>query len=274
MVSFRISENPTIYGLLALSVMEVVASQKPGSPMAILQQPTQGFNASAIAVSPEPTAPTVQSVSSASFKSATIPLVAPSFAEPNLSSAPGNAEIQQLMPTRNTSFRDLQSHWSQPFVELLATRGIISGHVDGTFQPDRKIQATHFGMMLHQAKLYRLQVLQRELGMVASSTLPVSPSMSRALEASSSMAETEAAVLLRTHDIRTRAQAAVFIYRNLQAPIVGQIPTTKSIEAQATPISTPSQHPEPTFSEVERVSPGLSEPFQWSTVDPEWIAQG
>lgn len=295
MVSFRMSGNPTVYGLLALSAMELAASQKPGSPLAILQQPTKGFNASAVgaarvAVSPQQVSPPLP-VTAPQLESTPIAIVnqavnqAPSFAEPALHSSPtqSNPEIQQAIPVKaiasgTTSFRDLQSHWSQPFVELLATRGIISGYGDGTFQPDRDIQAAHFSMMLRQAKFYRLKVLQRELGIVSSSAPQASPPpLDRNLQAATyPTAESEAALLLRTHDIRTRAQAAVFIYRNLQATMVSQAPATKSLEIHATPISRPWHSPEPTFSESEerQESPGLSDPFQWSKIEPDWVAQG
>lgn len=281
MVSFRISGNPTIYGLLALSAMELAASQKAGSPLAILQQPTKGFKASTTAASPQQAAP--QPVSPAHLATATISPAeeVPSFAAPNHgTTTQGNIASQPVISINTTPFRDLQSHWSQPFVELLAARGIISGYADGTFQPDRDIQAAHFGMMLHQAKLYRLKVLQRELGVVASSTIPVSPpSITKSLRASTSatVPETEAAILLQTHDIRTRAQAAVFIYRNLQDPIVSQVPsTTESFAAQTIPISQSGSAPQPTFSgrDEDQQSPRLSETFQWSTIEPDWVAQG
>ncbi len=289
MVSFRMSGKPTLYGLLALSVMEIVASQKPGSPLAILQQPTQGFNALTVAVSSPQTAPPPQPGSPTPLKTNRISLIttqAPSFAQPALSStaSQGNAAMQQAIPTqppsfKATSFKDLQSHWSQPFVELLAARGIVSGYTDGTFQPDRNIQAAHFGIMLHQAKLYRLKVRRREQAMVISSTTQISPpSLHEPLSASttSPIAETEATDLLRSHNIRTRAQAAVFIYRNLQAPLVGNASATDSLAVQTAPASRPWQILEPTFSESDedQTSPGLSEAYQWSVIEPDWVAQG
>lgn len=282
MASFRMSGKPTLYGLLALSAMELVASQKPGSPLAVLQQPTKGFDASTVAASSRQIA-TPQPTNPGQVAAAPIAERTPSFTEPPSSpnASPHNAGTQAIPPARNASFKDLQSHWSQPFVELLAARGIISGYSDGTFQPDRDIQAAHFGMMLHQAKLYRLKVLQRDQGLVASSTVPISPPpLDSNLKASiiAPTTETEAATLLRTHEIRTRAQAAVFIYRDLQAPLVSQIPAQISTEPQVIPVSSTSWHPaEPTFSESEideqQESPRLSATFQWS-VDSDWVAQG
>lgn len=259
--------------------MEFVASQKPGSPLAILQQPTQGFNASTVAVSPPQTSPP-QNVSPFNLEANPISIAAqaPSSADPNFSSTT-TQNNHKTQPARSTSFRDLQSHWSQPFVEVLAARGIISGYTDGTFQPDRDIQASHFSLMLNQAKLYRLKVLQRELGIIASSAAQVSPpSIDENLQAASlyPTAETEAALLINTHDIRTRAQAAVFIYRNLQAPLVSTIPATEKFAAQVSLASIhPGRNSEPTFSESEekQKSPGGSDTFQWPRTKPNWVAQ-
>lgn len=302
MVSIRISGNPTVCGLLALSAMEIVASQKPGSPLAILQQPTREFEATAIAASPKSPASTPQPIRAAQTVEAPSSLSqqapgsqqAPDFSSPSLSESAAVPKLNAALPVSAASFSDLQSHWSQPFVELLATRGIVSGFADGTFQPDGSIQAAHFGMMLRQAKLYRLSVLQRELGLVARST--VSSSFGDRITTSApAVAESEAAMLLQTHDIRTRAQAAVFIYRNLQEPIVGQAtppstwralePTSApaiSVPAIAAPaISVPAIDDQPSLSPLSprepspsQSSPRLSEAFQWSTVEPEWVAQG
>lgn len=292
MVSIRISGNPTVCGLLALSAMEIVASQKPGSPLTILQQPTRGFEATAIAVSPKSPASTPQPVRAAQTietpgllsQQTPVSQQAPDFSSPSLSESAAVPKLNAALPVSAASFSDLQSHWSQPFVELLATRGIVSGFADGTFQPDGSIQAAHFGIMLRQAKLYRLSVLQRELGLVARSTVSSSVG-DRIATSAPAVAESEAAMLLQTHDIRTRAQAAVFIYRNLQEPIVGQATPTSSwrtLEPTSAPaISAPAIDDQPSMSPLSPIepspsqsSPRLSEAFQWSTVEPGWVAQG
>lgn len=263
MISSGLSGKPTLCGLLALSAMEIVATQKSGLPLAKLQQPTRGWQTlmadSAAEIQPN------------AVRSRT-PLVE---AKPALTEAPGFAESSAIATTATTSdsFRDLQSHWSQPFVELLAARGIVRGYGDGTFQPDREIQAAHFGIMLHRAKLYRLKVLQRELGMVNHKAIAPAPA-GLTVATATPATETEAAILLQTHNIRTRAQAAVFIYRNMQEQVVGQVPAVDAAGKPALPEPTSLvQTFKPDFAEpAENAAPSLSEGFQWpqSTL----IAQG
>jgi len=228
MVSARMSGKPTLYGLLALSAMEVVASQSPDAPLALLQQPNPDFDASTVSVAIAPALPSSASSALAARRSpsqATSPSVeaAPSFAPAahpdvvtNGPSSVGLARSSQAAIAATTHFQDVQAHWAQPFVELLAARGIVSGYGDGTFQPDRQIEAAHFGSMLRQAKLYRLRALRRELGITSVSATGKAAPQTLTAAVLPPIAETEATRLLQTHDIRTRAQAAVFIYRNFQ----------------------------------------------------------
>jgi hypothetical protein len=48
----------------------------------------------------------------------------------------------------NVTFGDVEGHWSQDAVEVLAARGIVSGTGDGTFSPDQKLTRAQFTKML------------------------------------------------------------------------------------------------------------------------------
>jgi hypothetical protein len=261
MISSGISGKATLCSLLALSVMELVAMQKPGSPLAKLQQPTQGaFAAAALhwgwqdqaamgeeqpdgaepeslshrppireiqATAGQKTLPQYQfpAVQAVAEIQATADDRALALAETD---SPGSIQTVSLPNLSAQSlaavspFPDVQSHWSQPFVELLATKGIITGYSDGTFRPDGDIQAAHFSVMLRRAKLYRWGTLHNGLGQDALASGGQEPSFPLASLPLDRAGEQEAAQLLQTHEIRTRAQAAVFIYRNLQGPLLSQ----------------------------------------------------
>jgi uncharacterized lipoprotein YddW (UPF0748 family) len=48
-------------------------------------------------------------------------------------------------------FSDIQNHWARLFIEGLATRGIISGFPDGTFQPNRAMTRAQFAAVIQKA---------------------------------------------------------------------------------------------------------------------------
>jgi uncharacterized lipoprotein YddW (UPF0748 family) len=50
-----------------------------------------------------------------------------------------------------TRFSDIQNHWARLFIEGLATRGIISGFTDGTFQPNRAMSRAQFAAVIQKA---------------------------------------------------------------------------------------------------------------------------
>lgn len=268
MISSGLSGKPTLCGLLALSTMEIVASQKPGLPLAILQQPTRNWHAimANSEVAQEPRSAVASPTPAIETELTLAQAKAPDFSDSSAIATPATAPPSD-------SFRDLQSHWSQPFVELLAARDIVSGYDDGTFQPDRAIQADHFGMMLYRAKLYRIKVLQRELGIATAQQPPaIAPTQASAASARLMAAaaypatEVEAEILLQTHNIRTRAQAAVFIYRNMQGQVIGQVPAVDSIDHTALqePIPVVKAFDPDFAAPLEEDAPLLSEGFHWS----------
>lgn len=48
-------------------------------------------------------------------------------------------------------FPDIQSSWAQPFIEVLANRGIIAGFPDGTFRPDVPVTRAQYAAIIQQA---------------------------------------------------------------------------------------------------------------------------
>jgi uncharacterized lipoprotein YddW (UPF0748 family) len=46
------------------------------------------------------------------------------------------------------TFSDIQSHWSKPFIEALATRRIISGYPNGTFLPNNPVTRAEFSAII------------------------------------------------------------------------------------------------------------------------------
>jgi hypothetical protein len=49
------------------------------------------------------------------------------------------------------TFPDIRGHWAQPFIEALASRGIIEGFPDGTFRPNQPVTRVQFAALIRQA---------------------------------------------------------------------------------------------------------------------------
>ncbi len=48
----------------------------------------------------------------------------------------------------DSRFADLVGHWSAPFVEALAAKGLVKGFLDGSFQPDRQVTRAQFAALI------------------------------------------------------------------------------------------------------------------------------
>ncbi len=51
----------------------------------------------------------------------------------------------------DSRFNDLVGHWSAPFVETLAEKGLVKGFLDGTFKPDRQVTRAEFAALIAAA---------------------------------------------------------------------------------------------------------------------------
>ncbi|MBK5262093.1 MAG: S-layer homology domain-containing protein [Peptostreptococcaceae bacterium] len=55
---------------------------------------------------------------------------------------------QFVIAYKNMTFADIQGHWAQAYIELLANRGIINGMTETTFVPNGNITRAQFAMLL------------------------------------------------------------------------------------------------------------------------------
>lgn len=55
------------------------------------------------------------------------------------------------MVASSTRFSDIQNHWANPFIQGLASRGIISGFGDGTFRPNQEMNRAAFAAIIQKA---------------------------------------------------------------------------------------------------------------------------
>ena len=51
----------------------------------------------------------------------------------------------------DSRFNDLVGHWSAPFVEALATQGLVKGFLNGTFKPDTQVTRAQFAALITAA---------------------------------------------------------------------------------------------------------------------------
>jgi len=51
----------------------------------------------------------------------------------------------------DSRFRDLVGHWSAPFVEALAEKGLVKGFLNGTFKPDSQVTRAQFAALIAAA---------------------------------------------------------------------------------------------------------------------------
>lgn len=58
---------------------------------------------------------------------------------------------QPGLPTRPTTFPDIQGHWAQGYIQALADKNIISGFPDGTFKPNAPVTRAEFAAIVTKA---------------------------------------------------------------------------------------------------------------------------
>jgi beta propeller repeat protein len=66
----------------------------------------------------------------------------------NLLSAPVGEKGSALLSVYHKKFTDMDKHWSYEYVDLIASRQILTGYKDGTFQPNRKMTRGEFVKIL------------------------------------------------------------------------------------------------------------------------------
>lgn len=57
------------------------------------------------------------------------------------------SEVSQV-PLGVTPFRDVVSHWTEPFIQVLVTNGFLQGFPDGTFRPDAPLTRAEYAALL------------------------------------------------------------------------------------------------------------------------------
>ncbi len=111
-----------------------------------------------IAPSPSPTSstqrlaapvPTPQKVPADAPKAVTttVPLIVP--AAPNAEASPTPTPATTATPSKFTDVP--QDLWARPYIEALASRGVVSGFPDGTFKPGGAITRAEFAALLQKA---------------------------------------------------------------------------------------------------------------------------
>ncbi len=65
----------------------------------------------------------------------------------NLEAAVVSGENYVLVE-RNIEFKDVSAHWSEKFVESMASKGIVSGYENGAFSPEKSVTRAEFVTML------------------------------------------------------------------------------------------------------------------------------
>lgn len=51
----------------------------------------------------------------------------------------------------SSAFTDIEGHWAKPYIEALASRGIITGFEDGTFRPREPVNRAQFAVIVNKA---------------------------------------------------------------------------------------------------------------------------
>jgi parallel beta-helix repeat protein len=51
----------------------------------------------------------------------------------------------------NAAFADIEGHWAKPYIEALATKGILTGYEDGTFRPSEPVNRAQFAVIIQKA---------------------------------------------------------------------------------------------------------------------------
>jgi hypothetical protein len=53
--------------------------------------------------------------------------------------------------TNGEPFPDIQDHWAQPFIRILANEGILEGYLDGTYRPEQPLARDEFAAIVDQS---------------------------------------------------------------------------------------------------------------------------
>ncbi len=77
----------------------------------------------------------------------------PKQAREAIALAINNAPTRAAQPSlpAQTALRDIEGHWAQSYVEVLAEKNVISGFPDGTFRPDAPVSRTEFAAIVTKA---------------------------------------------------------------------------------------------------------------------------
>lgn len=54
------------------------------------------------------------------------------------------SKFDRLTPSTNNMFSDIEGHWANKYINSAATKGWVSGYLDGTFKPDQYITRAEF----------------------------------------------------------------------------------------------------------------------------------
>lgn len=92
--------------------------------------------------------------------------------EENSSEQTGNPEEQPIqeqptLPQITVKFTDIENHWAKPYIEFIASKGIVKGKAEGLFAPEDKVTRAEFTAML-------VRLLQLEEKKYASEEMPFS----------------------------------------------------------------------------------------------------
>lgn len=74
---------------------------------------------------------------------------------------------QPALPEITVKFTDIENHWAKPYIEFIASKGIVKGKAEGLFAPEDKVTRAEFTAML-------VRLLQPEEKKYASEEMPFS----------------------------------------------------------------------------------------------------
>lgn len=61
------------------------------------------------------------------------------------------AQVRPPSSGGSSTFADIEGHWAKPYIEALATKGIISGFEDATFRPREAVNRAQFAVIISKA---------------------------------------------------------------------------------------------------------------------------
>ncbi len=82
---------------------------------------------------------------------AAVPSVLLGNVEPTPLPAPASESEPKNTLSLDSRFNDLVGHWSAPFVETLAEKGLVKGFLNGTFKPDTQVTRAQFAALIAAA---------------------------------------------------------------------------------------------------------------------------